>query len=154
MGPCRYTLRWGWVFLKRKWNLSGIQFTTHFIELFVVETKRFVCSIVNVSWRGKPAASARARLRKANAERWEISLSSEFSICSQNIEETETWVCAQLRDFRLNNRSAMAKSNFSCVETSLFFQKSPLRCGSPNASPEVVHRPRSQSPLHFDIRNM
>ena len=27
----------------------------------------------------------------------------------------------------------------------------PLRCGSPNASTEVVHRPRSQSPLHFDI---
>ena len=27
----------------------------------------------------------------------------------------------------------------------------PLRCSSPNASPEVVHRPRSQSPLHFDI---
>jgi len=27
----------------------------------------------------------------------------------------------------------------------------PLRCGSPYASPEVAHRPRSQSPLHFDI---
>jgi len=48
----------------------------------------------------------------------------------------------------------MAKSDFSCVETSFFFWKSPLRCGSPNASPEVVHRSRSQSPLHFDIRNM
>jgi len=30
----------------------------------------------------------------------------------------------------------------------------PLRCGSPSASSEVVHRPRSQSPLHFDIRNI
>ena len=30
----------------------------------------------------------------------------------------------------------------------------PLRCGSPNASTEVVHRPRSQSALHFDIRNI
>jgi len=27
----------------------------------------------------------------------------------------------------------------------------PLRFGSPSASTEVVHRPRSQSPLHFDI---
>ena len=35
-----------------------------------------------------------------------------------------------------------------------FFQKSQLRCGSLFASPEVVHRTRSQSPLHFDIRNM
>jgi len=30
----------------------------------------------------------------------------------------------------------------------------PLRCGSPNASTEVVHRLRSWSPLHFDIRNI
>ena len=28
--------------------LSGIQFTTHFIEIFVVYTKRFVGSFVNV----------------------------------------------------------------------------------------------------------
>jgi len=32
-------LRWGWVFLERTRILSGIQFKTHFIEIFVVETK-------------------------------------------------------------------------------------------------------------------
>ena len=39
-------LRWGWVFLERTQILSGIQpeFTTHFIEFFVVETKQFVGS--------------------------------------------------------------------------------------------------------------
>ena len=42
------TWRWGWVFLERTRILSGIQFTTHFIESFVVETKRFVSSFVNV----------------------------------------------------------------------------------------------------------
>ena len=31
-------LRWGWVFLERTRIFSGIQFTTYFIELFVVET--------------------------------------------------------------------------------------------------------------------
>jgi len=31
-------LRWGWVFLERTRNLSGIQFTTHFIDCFVVQT--------------------------------------------------------------------------------------------------------------------
>jgi len=41
-------LRWGWVFLERTRILSGMQFTTHFIEFFVVETKRFVGSFVNV----------------------------------------------------------------------------------------------------------
>ena len=30
----------------------------------------------------------------------------------------------------------------------------PLRCGSPNTSPKVLHRSRSQSPLHFDMRNI
>ena len=42
-------LRWGWVFLERTRILSGIQFTTHIIEFFVVETKQFVGSTVNVS---------------------------------------------------------------------------------------------------------
>jgi len=41
-------LRWGWVFLERTRILSGIQFTTYFIEFFFVETKRFVGSFVNV----------------------------------------------------------------------------------------------------------
>jgi len=43
---CR--LRWCWVFLARTRILSGIYFTTHFIEFFVVETKRFVGCFVNV----------------------------------------------------------------------------------------------------------
>jgi len=41
-------LRWGWVFLERAQILSGIQFTTHFIENFVVQTKPFVGRFVNV----------------------------------------------------------------------------------------------------------
>jgi len=40
--------RWGWVFLERTRILSGIKFTTHFIEICVVETKRFVGSFVKV----------------------------------------------------------------------------------------------------------
>ena len=48
-GPlCASILRWGWVFLERMQIRSGIQFPTHFIEIFVVETKRFVGSFVNV----------------------------------------------------------------------------------------------------------
>jgi len=41
-------LRWGWVFLERKRILSGIQFTAHFINFFVVETKQVVSSFVNM----------------------------------------------------------------------------------------------------------
>ena len=42
------SLRWGWVFLERTRILSGIQFTTYFIEILVVETKQFVSSFVHV----------------------------------------------------------------------------------------------------------
>ena len=43
----RYQLRWGCVFLERTQILSGIQFTKHFIDFFVVTTKRFVGTFVN-----------------------------------------------------------------------------------------------------------
>jgi len=46
-----FKLRWGWVFLERTRILSGIQFTMHSIEFFVVEAKRFVGSFVNVILR-------------------------------------------------------------------------------------------------------
>jgi len=46
--PISFLIQERWVFLERTQILSGIQFTTHFIELFVVETKRFVGSFVNV----------------------------------------------------------------------------------------------------------
>ena len=39
---------WGWVFLEQTRILSGFQFTKNFIEIFVVETKRFVSSFLNV----------------------------------------------------------------------------------------------------------
>jgi len=66
-----------------------------FHRFFVVETKRFIGSSLNVILTrqtcGRPAASARAGLRKANAKRWEIVFPSEFAICfsRQNVEETE-----------------------------------------------------------------
>ena len=41
-------LRWGWVFLEQTRILSGIQLTTNFFEIFVVETKRFVGSFVHM----------------------------------------------------------------------------------------------------------
>jgi len=41
-------LRWGCVFLERTQILSGIQYTTHFMDFFVVEMKQIVGSFVNV----------------------------------------------------------------------------------------------------------
>jgi len=41
---------------------------------------------------------------------------------------------------------------FPACQNSFFFRKSPLRSGSLFASTLKVHRPRPQSPLHFDIK--
>jgi len=46
--PLCVVLRWGWVFFEQTRIFSGIQLTTHFIEFFVVDTKRFVGNFVNV----------------------------------------------------------------------------------------------------------
>jgi len=58
--------RWGWVFFKQMRILSGIQFKTHFIECFVVETKRFFGSSVNVILTWRTCCQQVAGLRKAN----------------------------------------------------------------------------------------
>ena len=66
------TLRWGWVFLEQTRILSGIQFTTHFINKFDVETKLFVGSFVHVILTQETCdqrLSAWVRMRKVNAER-------------------------------------------------------------------------------------
>jgi len=62
-------LRWGWVFLERTRILSGIQFTTHFIDFFVVETKRFVGSFLNVilTWQTCGQRLSRAAESKRRA---------------------------------------------------------------------------------------
>jgi len=46
------------------------------------------------------------------------------------------------------------KIRFFLRQNMFFFRIFPSRICSPSASTEVVHRPRSQSPLHFVIRNI
>jgi len=58
-----------WVFLARTRILSGFQFTTHFIEIFVVEAKRFVSSFVHVilMWQTCGQRSSKAAESKRQA---------------------------------------------------------------------------------------
>ena len=68
-------LRWGWVFLERTRILCGIQFTTYFIESFVVETKRFVSSFVNVTLTRQTCgqySSRAAESKRQNVEETKI----------------------------------------------------------------------------------
>jgi len=70
-------LRWGWIFLERTRILSGIQFTTHFIEIFVVHTKWFISSFVKViltrqtcGQRSSRAAESKHRARENYFSKW------------------------------------------------------------------------------------
>ena len=63
-------LRCGWVFLERTRILSGIQFTTYFIEIFDVETKRFVGSFVNVILTRQTCGQRSSRA--AESKRWAL----------------------------------------------------------------------------------
>jgi len=147
---------WGWVFLERTQILSGIQFKTYFIEFFVVETKRFVDVLVNVILTRQTCGQRSSRA----AESKRRSLGNYFSrrICYMFLISK----CRGDRNLGLCTTSGLA---FREPQRSGDFRKKnvfrrrknrslSLRCRSPDASTEVVHRPRSRSPLHFDIGNI
>jgi len=149
-------LKWGWVFLGQTQILTGIQFTTHFIEIFVVETKRFIGSFLHVILTRqicgqrsiKTAESKRRALGSYFFER--ICYMFPMSKCRG---DSDLGLCTT-SGLVFGEPQRYDKIRFFLRQNTFFFQKSPLRLGSPNASPEVVHRPRSRSPLHFDIKNI
>jgi len=149
-------LRWGWVFLERTRILSGIQFTTYFIEIFVVETKRFVSSFVNVILTRQTCGQRSSRV--AESKRQTIGNYFSERICYMFLISK----CRGDRDLGLCTTSVLAfgepQRNGKIWGKNVFWRRKnrilPLRWGSPSASTEVVHSPRSQSPLHFDIRNI
>jgi len=82
----KINIRWGWEFVERTRILSGIQFTTHFIDSFVVETKQFVSSTVNVILTQQTCGQRSSRA----AESKRRVLGNYFlyicSICSSNVK--------------------------------------------------------------------
>ena len=126
------------------------------IEFVVVETKRFVSSNVNViltrqtcSQRSSMSAESKRRaLENCFYER--ICHMFQISKCGGdwNLGLYTSWVLAKRKSLR------NAKFRFFLRAKHVFFRKSPLRSGSLFASTQKVHRPKSQSPLHFDIGNM
>jgi len=153
---CTTELRWGWVFLERTRILSGIQFTTYFIEIFVVEMKRFVGSFVHVILTRQTCGQRSSRA--ADSKRRALGNNFSERICYMFLISK----CRGDWDLGLCTTSVLAleepqrngKIRFFLRQNTFFSRILLLRCGSPSASTEVVHSPRSQSPLHFDIRNM
>jgi len=62
--------RWGWIIFQRMRILSEIQFTMHFIESVVVETKRFVGSNENVILTRQTCGQRSSRA--AGGKRWAL----------------------------------------------------------------------------------
>jgi len=150
------TLRWGWVFLERTRILSETQFTTQFIDCLVVETKRFVGSFVHViltrqtcGQRSSKAAECKHRALGNYFSEW-ICYMFLLSKCRGD-SDLGLWTTSGLA---FGEPQRNYKIRFFLRRNTFFVRKSPLRLGSPNASPEVVHRPRSESPLNFDNRNI
>jgi len=149
---------WGWVFLERTRILSGIQFTKYFIEIFVVEKKWFIGSFVHVILTRQTFGQRSSRV----AESKRRALGNYFQVFEQICYMFPISKCRGDWDPVLFSTSILAfhypqrdgKIWFFLRRNTFIFRKSPLRCDSTNASHEVVHRPRSQSPLHFDIRNI
>ena len=150
----------GWVFFERKQILCGMQSTTHFIvhDFFVVETKRFVSSSVNMILTRQTCDQRSSSLRAAESKGWAPENYFSEQICymfliSKCRGDWDLGLCPtsglafgeQMRDSKIRKTNVFRRRKNRGL---------PLRCGSPRARPEVVHRPRSQSPLHFDIRNI
>jgi len=147
-------LRWGWVFLKRTQILSRIQFTRHFIEFIVVETKQFVGSNVNVILMrqtcgqrsstegcGKQTPSARNRFPERICYMFLVSK----CIKAWDLDLCNFWVPAKREPLRSGD--SRKKTCFARRKN----QNLALRSGSLFASTQKMHRPRSQSCLHSDM---
>jgi len=100
--------------------LSGIQFTMYFIGIFVVETKRFVGSFVHVILTrqtcGQRSSRAAESKRRAIGNYFSKRICYMFPI-SKCRGDWDLGLCTYLS---LENRSAMAKSDFSYVKTRFF----------------------------------
>jgi len=152
-------LRWGWVFLERTRIISGIPFTTHFIDFFVVEMKRFFGSTVNVMLTRQTCGQRSSRAAGGKRRVLAFCISYEFGTCSENQKCRGDWdlgLCTT-SGFAKKCSCALPTSEKFCGQTrfligsrycaTAFFLQVPKlqkECGT-----EVVHKPGSNSPLHF-----
>jgi len=149
-------LRWGWVFLERTRILSGIQFTTHFIEFLVVETKQFVGSSVNVILTRKPCGQRSSRAAESKHRALENYFPERICHMFQVSKCTGNWDLSRCIFWVLAKRNPLRNAKFWCFLRAkhVFLRKLPLRSVSLFASTKKLHRRRSQFPLHFHIRNI
>jgi len=141
---------------ERTCMFSGIQLTKHFIEFVLVETRKLVGSNPNVILTrqtcGQRSGMAAGSKRRAIAFYFSVRICNMFLILK----------CKEESDLGPSLTSGLAKRMRLCGRdlrrilwpNTLLNRKSPLLSCTFFLSPEVMHRPRSDSPLHFDVRSI
>ena len=122
-----------------------------------MEAKRFVSSNRNVALMTRQTCGQRSSMsaggkRRAIAFEFSIRISYMFLI-SKCRRESDLGLCTTLQ---LANKMPLRSGYFwlKNVFRPQTCQDLPMRCGILFASTEVVHKPSSDSPLYFDIRNI
>jgi len=124
----------------------------------VVETKWFCSSNVYViltlqTCRQRSCMSAGSL--EANTERWHYIFPCEFALCScyQNVEESLISVCTQFWDLQQECSCIVPTYDYKTYLAVEIVKSQHCAVAFFVQNPEVVHRPRSDPPLHFDSQN-
>jgi len=148
--------RHGWVWLKRTCVFYEIQFTRHFIEFVFVQTKQIVSSNWNViSTRqtcGQRSGMAAGGKRRALGFYFFVRICYVY-LMSKCRGESDLGLCMTSV---LAKRIPLRSADFRFLNAfgRKIRRKSALRSGILFASTEVMHRPRPDSSLHFNISNI
>jgi len=150
-------LRHGWVWFERTCAFSGIQFTKHFIEFVFVETNKVVRSNTNVILTRQTCGQRSSRVagskRRALAFCFPVRIWYYVFLISICTGKLDLGVCmTSVLAKRMRPRSADFR--FENVFGRRIRCKSTLRSRILFASTQVMHTPRSDLSLHFDIKNI
>jgi len=144
-------LRQGWILFNRTCEYAGIQFTKHSIEFVLLETNKLVGSNPHVILTRQTCRQRSNRVagstRRALAFYFSVRIWYMFFI-SQFRGKSDLGLCMTSV---LAKRMPLCSADF---QPNTFFNRKSALCGRTLfASTEVMHRPRSDSPLHVDIQN-
>jgi len=146
----------GFGFVRKNLRIAGIQFTNHSIEFIVVETNQLLGGNANVIWTRQTCGQRSRRVagskRRALAFQVSVRIWYMFWI-SQWRGKLDVGVCmTSVLAKRMRPRSADFRR---ILRPNAFLNQKSALCGRIlSASTEVMHTPRSDFPLHIDIKNI
>jgi len=141
------------VLFKRTCEFCGIQFTKHFIGFFFVETNEVVRSNLNVILMRQTCGHRSSRVagskRRALASYFSVRIWYMFLISIFRGKSDPSVCMTSVLAKRMRFRQILRLQ-----PNTFLIRKSALRGRICFASTEVMHTPRSEFPLHIDIKNI